>query len=100
MRPVRIAGWDLNDTSGGDGFCVSVYLQGCPHHCPGCHNPETWSFDGGKWFLADDNSILDFINKVIEKINANGITRNLNILGRRTSLPREWRIYYVISRKG
>jgi uncharacterized protein YqgV (UPF0045/DUF77 family) len=39
--------------------------------------------------LADEDSVINFINEVIEKINANGIQRNLNILGRRTSLPRE-----------
>ena len=39
-----IAGDSIVD---GPGIRTTFFAQGCPHHCPGCHNPETWPFTGG-----------------------------------------------------
>lgn len=71
----RYAGLITNDFANGVGTCVSFWTQGCPHHCPGCQNPETWDFDGGKE-LPEDIS-----GRIIKAICENGIIRNFSILG-------------------
>ena len=37
----------------GPGWGATFALQGCPHHCTGCFNPETWDFSGGKEFTPE-----------------------------------------------
>ena len=38
---------------------TSIYLAGCAHHCPGCHNPQSWDPSGGH--LVAINDLLDII---------------------------------------
>lgn len=73
---IRVAGINGNDFVNGEGVSVSLFLQGCPFHCQGCHNPETWDPNGGN--IWDWNNL---ISHIIELISANGIQRNLSILG-------------------
>jgi anaerobic ribonucleoside-triphosphate reductase activating protein len=42
------------EISNGIGFRITVWVSGCVHHCKGCHNPETWDFNGGREFTDDD----------------------------------------------
>lgn len=32
----------------GPGLRTSIYVAGCAHACPGCHNPDSWNFDAGR----------------------------------------------------
>lgn len=71
----KYAGLITNDFANGTGTCVSFWTQGCPHRCTGCHNPETWDFDGGKELPADIRG------QIIKAICANNIIRNFSVLG-------------------
>ena len=73
---MHIAGIKENDIVDGEGVCVSVWFQGCPHQCLGCHNPETWSFNGGYEIEYEELE-----KQVLEAIKRNGIKRNLSLLG-------------------
>lgn len=72
---MRYAGIIKNDFSAAPGTSVTFFTQGCPHRCEGCHNPETWDFEGGEEVTHD--TILE----IIEAITANGLHRNLCIMG-------------------
>ena len=72
---MRYAGIIPNDLSAAPGVCVTFFTQGCPHHCPGCHNPETWDYEGGKEFEGNT------IEKIEQYLTANGIHRDLCIMG-------------------
>ena len=38
----------------GDGLRAVLWTQGCPNHCKGCQNPETWDYDAGYLAKIDD----------------------------------------------
>ena len=45
----------IEDTTvDGPGFRTAIYAAGCPNGCPGCHNPESWDINRGRWMSTDE----------------------------------------------
>ena len=87
---MRYAGVLYNDFSAAPGVSVSFFTQGCIFRCAGCHNPETWEFDGGEEFTAD---ILD---NIIEKLTDNSIKRNFCLMGGEPLCPENIFLSYLV----
>lgn len=58
---IRISGVVKESIVDGPGIRYVIFTQGCPHHCEGCHNPETHDFNGGK--VVSIQKLLDDIKK-------------------------------------
>lgn len=65
---MRIAGTIQHSLVNGDGIRYVVFLQGCPHHCEGCHNRDTWDFSGGREIsveeIAEDYKKTKFLDGI------------------------------------
>ena len=72
---MQYAGIIKNDIAAGNKVNVTFFTQGCPFHCAGCHNPQTWDFNGGKEFTNDT------LKEVLDSLSENGVQRNLSIMG-------------------
>ncbi|MDE6257396.1 MAG: anaerobic ribonucleoside-triphosphate reductase activating protein [Muribaculaceae bacterium] len=48
-------------TVDGPGFRTSIYIAGCRHACPGCHNPSSWDFNAGSPYSIDE--IMEIIEE-------------------------------------
>ena len=76
MNERRYAGIIEDDfADSDDGIAVSFWVQGCPFRCPGCHNPQTWDYEGGQKLPPNYKELI------VAALNKNGIKRNLSILG-------------------
>ena len=90
---MRYATLKENDIVNGEGVVVSLFMQGCPHHCHGCFNQETWDPQGGK-----EVDINKLIGKIENAISANGVIRNFSILGGEPfALYNVRYTYYIVS---
>ena len=69
---IRLAGLEPESIVDGPGYRFTVFVQGCLHNCPGCHNPQTHDFSGGH--LADTDDVIAHLGK-------NPLVRGLTLSG-------------------
>lgn len=69
---LRIAGIVEESIVDGPGIRFVIFTQGCPHHCFGCHNPQTHDFNGGR---------EEKIDNLISKINENPLLKGVTLSG-------------------
>ena len=69
---IRIAGIVEDSIVDGRGIRMAVFVQGCPHHCPGCHNPQTHDFAGGT---------IDDTDRIFEAFRENPLYRGITFSG-------------------
>ena len=66
---IRMSGVVDESIVDGPGTRYTVFVQGCPHHCEGCHNPQTHDFNGG---YEDDTD--NIYSKIVENPLIDGVT--------------------------
>lgn len=111
---MRVAGIVRDSIVDGIGIRDVIFLQGCNHHCKGCHNPHTWNYNGGEHKVV--SSIVRELSKSANDITISGgepldqtkelieLARELKKQGKKIWLytgytvdPKK-RLYYVLSR--
>ncbi|MDR1798167.1 MAG: anaerobic ribonucleoside-triphosphate reductase activating protein [Clostridiales Family XIII bacterium] len=69
---IRICGVENDSIVDGPGMRMAIFLQGCPHACEGCHNPQSWPMDGGTETTAE---------ALLAKIRANPLLTGVTLTG-------------------
>lgn len=69
---LNIAGVVGDSIVDGPGIRMAIFCQGCPHRCPGCHNPETWAFEGGAAMQAEELAALVRANPLVKGATFSG----------------------------
>ncbi len=60
---IRVLDIAYETMADGPGLRTSIYCAGCSHHCPGCHNPQSWDFNGGQEMSVRE--LLDIVKDVL-----------------------------------
>jgi anaerobic ribonucleoside-triphosphate reductase activating protein len=72
MNLIRVAGIIEESSVDGPGLRFVLFTQGCPHNCPGCHNPQTHSFQGGNLMQAEEILRRMRLNPLLDGITLSG----------------------------
>lgn len=73
---LRLAGIVPGSVVDGPGIRYTIFVQGCPHHCPGCHNPETHDPQGGTVLPAGEAA-----RRILEEIDADPLLAGVTFSG-------------------
>lgn len=69
---LRVAGVVNDSIVDGPGLRMTVFVQGCPHKCKGCHNPDTHSMDGGELTEVGEIAERAFENPLLDGLTFSG----------------------------
>lgn len=69
---ISLSGISGDSIVDGPGIRLTIFTQGCPHHCPGCHNPQTHDPDGGSWGDTEDILAAAAENPLLDGITLSG----------------------------
>ena len=69
---IRLYGLVEDSIVDGPGFRLAVFTQGCPHDCPGCHNPGSHAMDGGTLRDTDEIAALLDADPLLDGITLTG----------------------------
>ena len=69
---MKVAGFYNESMANGLGWRAVLFVSGCPHHCPGCHNKVTWDFNYGEEFSQTKRQEL--LDKIFDSSILKGIT--------------------------
>ena len=69
---IRLAGLVNDSIVDGPGLRLAVFAQGCPHHCPECHNPQSHDPEGGEWSDTEDLAAMAAENILLDGITLTG----------------------------
>ena len=69
---LKLSGIQTDSIVDGPGIRTTFFCQGCPHHCEGCHNPETGPFEGGTAMDTDT---------MVEIVTSNPLCRGVTFSG-------------------
>ena len=69
---IRLYGTAPDSIVDGPGLRYAVFVQGCSHACPGCHNPDSQPFEGGTVRLIDDVVADIAANKLVQGVTISG----------------------------
>lgn len=72
VETIVLAGFGGDSIVDGPGLRCVLFCQGCPHHCPGCHNPATHPFEGGTAYTAEE---------LLAKIHVHPLSRAVTFSG-------------------